>query len=604
MTSRSCTHELVEQQALRAPDAAAVRASGTVLSYGELDRRASALASWLRGRHHAGTEDRVGVCLDRGIDVPVAVLGIWKSGAAYVPIEPEEAPERRAYILRDAGVRTVVTTASRAAGLPPNLPTVLLDKGRLLAAGPVGSVTGASAAAPGNLAYIIYTSGSTGTPKGVMVEHAGVVNLALAHRSPLGLTPVDRFLGAAGPWFDGSVFDLVLPLSAGACVVTVPRATLLDPSRLLALLRDEEVTLASLHPSLLSVLPAADLPALRAIVVAAEPCPPTVAETWSNGRVLFNSYGPTEATVAATLARYRTGRGSLPIGHAIEGAEVYVLGDDGRTPAGPGQVGEIFIGGAGVARGYHGDPRRTAECFVPDPDAPDPGRRRYRTGDLARTAPDGALLFVGRADWQVKIRTHRVDPSEVEAVLLQHPGIRECVVTAPDAPAADRYLAAYYTGDREIPSGDVRAHAQRSLPSYMVPSFFVFLDELPRTANLKVDRQALPDPVLASGPEPSPSDDAPCPVAAAVRNAFAEVLGRPAVDMTSDFFALGGNSLQAVQIVSLLCGRLGIQMSSSNFFRNPSALGVSEHIHKLPDRADPDCCRRQMSEASSPPGTA
>ncbi|WP_182875692.1 non-ribosomal peptide synthetase [Microbispora sp. H10670] len=571
-------HVLVERQAALRPHAEAIRAPDGILTFRQLDGLAAELAVHLRARLGVGPEDRVGVCLDRGIEVPFTILGIWKAGAAYVPVDPGDSPERRGRILADADVSAVVTTAAHSAGLPAGLPRVTIEGTRIPAVDVVPGERLDTGLLPRDLAYVIYTSGSTGTPKGVMVEHASVVNLALSHTVPLGLTPSDRVLGSGGPWFDGSVFELFVPLAAGACVVIPPTAALLDPPGLIALIRRQKVTFVSMPPSVLGALPVTPLPTVRAILVAAEPTSAELAETWAQGRELYNSYGPTEAAVAATLARYEAGEGAPPIGRAVEGVRVDLLDDELRD-VGEGVTGEIVIAGAGIARGYAGDARRTAERFLPDPRSARPGGRMYRTGDLGRRRADGVLEFTGRADHQVKIRGHRVEPGEVEAVLRRLPGIGECVVTVADRGPHDRCLVAYYTGMDELPVEALRDHLGKSLPEYMIPSFFVRLDRLPLTANNKVDRRALPAPPIREEP-PAVRLGA---VERVVQAAFAEILGAPVHELTADIFTLGGHSLQAVRIVSLLCQRLEIDFSVSDFFTNPSPLGVSKRILEGPE---------------------
>ena len=436
---------LVDEAIRRRPDAPAVVLGGASISYAELDSRAARLARALV-RVGAGPERAVAVLVERSIDWPVAVLGVLRTGAAYLPVEPALPDARIGLLVEDAGAVAVVTTRGLAdrRGLGA-LPRVLVD-GAEAASGDGGEVEAALAASVGadrgraptrrlaeQTAYIIYTSGSTGRPKGVAVSHRSACNLAAAQRATFGVGPADRVLQYASCAFDASFFELSLALTAGAALHLVPAAAVLPGPALVDLLRAGEVTTVTFPPAVLAALPSDPLPAIHTVIAAGEACPPSVVAAWAPARRFFNAYGPTEATVWATAAQLGprdapVPDGRQPIGRPVEDTRAYVL-DRCHRLAPIGAVGELHLGGAGVARGYLGRPGLTAERFLPDPFGP-PGARLYRTGDLARWLDDGAIDVLGRADDQIKIRGLRVEPGEIEAALRAHEDIADAAVVA------------------------------------------------------------------------------------------------------------------------------------------------------------------------------
>ncbi|HSN88110.1 MAG TPA: amino acid adenylation domain-containing protein, partial [Thermoanaerobaculia bacterium] len=457
---RSSFHQVLEERIGAWEDRVAVASGEESLTYGELNRRANLLAHHLRSLG-VGPEVLVGLSLERSVDMAVAVLGIWKAGGAYVPLDPAYPMERLAGMMEETLLPVIVTRESVLDRLPTHFGFVVrLDEDwDWIASGPDHDPQGG--ADPGNLAYAIFTSGSTGRPKGVLVEHAGVLNMAFAQAAVASSAPGDPFLLVAPLAFDAAVFDLVMALFAGGTLWIARQDELLGPE-LARLLAERKIASLTITPSALSTLPVSgeDLPALRRLWVAGEACTPELVARWAPGRRFFNAYGPTETTVWATVEEVAE-NGTPPIGRPVANKTAYAL-DARMRPVPAGVVGELFVGGEGTARGYLGRPDLTAERFVPDPFADEPGARLYRTGDLVRHALDGRLEFVGRNDQQVKIRGFRIELGEIEAALAEHPTVREAVVVVREE-RGDRRLAAFVTGDE---AGDLKAHLAERLPAY------------------------------------------------------------------------------------------------------------------------------------------
>jgi len=556
-------HLLFERWARRTPDAAAVVFASTALTYGELDRRANRLARHLRGLG-IGPECVAAIMLERGPDQVAAVLAIWKAGGAYLPIDPVYPAQRRAAMLADSGAAVLLTRAGLGDKTDINETHVVeLDEAwkaaEALDSGPLGIDVD-----PLDLAYVIYTSGSTGKPKGTMVPHAGLANLGAAYREPFGVEPGTRMLQFPSFSFDAAVADLASTFANGGTLVMAPHEALAPGRPLLETLRRQRVNTTMLPPSLWALLPDDDLPDLRVAVTAGEACTPEVAARWSRGRRLVNAYGPTEATVCATLGIIGGSPRRVPLGRPLRGVRVHVL-DRGLREAGIGVPGEICVGGIGVGRGYLGRPGLTAERFVPDPVADAPGARMYRTGDLGRWLPDGTLDYLGRLDHQVKLRGFRVEPGEVEAALAELPGIREALALVRTSPAGDPRLVAYV-----IPAGGaapepaaVRAALRRTLPEHMVPAEVVAVGAWPLTPHGKVDRAALPEPAWGGGHRHEPPRTQSEALLAAI---WTEVLGAPRVGRRDGFFALGGHSLLAARVVSRIRSLIGVDLPLRELF--------------------------------------
>lgn len=597
--SDACVHELFEAQVERTPDAVAVVCGDRQLTYRELNARANQLAHCLRKRG-VGREVLVGVFLERSPEMVVGVLGVLKAGGAYVPLDPRYPPARVAYMLKDSRARLLLTQEQRLQDLPRHDAEVLCLDQRHTLCEREDDANPESVNRPDDLAYVIYTSGSTGRPKGVLTPHRGVVNylafLAQAYR----LSESDRVLQLAFLSFDASVRDVIGPLTAGARLVLVGDEDARDPAALLATIREHRVTcLLSVVPTLLHSLTEAArdeggaCDSIRLILSSAEslhvPTCRKARDAFAPRARLVNQYGPTECTMTTTyyaIADLDRQEGAVPIGRPIPNAQVYIL-DRHLNPAPVGVPGELHIGGVGLARGYLNRPELTADRFIPHPFRAEPEARLYKTGDRARYLPDGNIEFLGRFDHQVKVRGYRVELGEIEAVLREHPAVREAVVVVREETPGDKRLAAYVVPEPALPPQTAELHRflRSRLPDYMVPSAFVVLDALPLTPNGKVDRGALPAP---SGlrPELQEAFVAPCTgTERAVARIWSEVLGLEQVGVHDSFFELGGNSLLATQVVSRIRGALQVTLSLRSFFAAPTVAGMAQAVEEA-DRGE------------------
>ncbi|HEV2860062.1 MAG TPA: amino acid adenylation domain-containing protein [Pyrinomonadaceae bacterium] len=574
----SCVHELFEAQAERTPDSVALNFGGRELTYRELNERANQLAHHLRALG-VGPEARVAVCVERSTEMVVAALGVLKAGGAYLPLDPSYPKERLAFMLEDSGARVLLTQSQLLAGLPPHGARALcLDSDWEAVAGAATS-NPAGATTPRNLAYVIYTSGSTGRPKGVMVEHRGVNNLAAAQIRAFDVRPESRVLQFASFSFDASVSEFFTALLCGATLCLETQSALLPGPELLELLRDRGITTVTFPPSALAAMPAAPLPTLRTVVTAGEACPADLVSRWGEGRRFINAYGPTEATVCATIGEC-DGDGSKPtIGRPMENVRVYLL-DESMSPVPVGVPGELYVGGAGLARGYLNRPALTAERFIPDPFSAEPGARLYRTGDLARHLPDGRIDFLGRGDNQVKIRGFRIELGEVEAVLGRHPEVRDAAVLAREDAPGEKRLVAYVVarnGQEPTPAA-LRDFLRAALPEYMVPPAFVVLDAMPLTPNGKVDRKALPAPDRAKSGARAAFVEPRTEIERAVTAAWQQVLKVEQVGLSDNFFDLGGHSLLMIQVQSRLREALGRSIAITDLFKYPTVSALASHL--------------------------
>ncbi|KOX18393.1 hypothetical protein ADK67_36955 [Saccharothrix sp. NRRL B-16348] len=509
---------MIAAQALRTPDAPAVISAEGVVGYRELDDRANRLAHLLLAKG-ARRERVVAVAMPRSVDNVVARLAVLKTGAAYLPIDPDYPADRIAFMVSDAEPLLVLDGPPDLADQPATAPDVTIR--------------------PEDPAYVIYTSGSTGRPKGVVVPHRGLPAFSAAEIDHFDVRPGDRVLQFSSPSFDASVLELCMALPAGAALVVPPPGPLLG-DQLAEVLAGFGVTHALIPPVALATVPDVELPAFRTLVVGGDACPPDLVAKWAPGRRMINAYGPTESTVVTSWSEPLEPGGTPPIGRPIPGTSVRVLDDELR----PAAEGELYVTGVGLARGYLGRPGLTAQRFVADPFG-EPGGRMYRTGDVVRTRADGQLDFVGRADHQVKIRGFRVEPGEIEALLRQQPGVEHAVVVARGEP---KRLVAYVIGE----TAGLRERLVARLPDYLVPSAFVALAAFPLTPNGKLDRDALPEPVV--GDVPADHVEPRTAAERRVAEVWSGVLGVPRVGAHDDFFALGGDSILAVRALSRLGG--------------------------------------------------
>ncbi|HEX4495131.1 MAG TPA: amino acid adenylation domain-containing protein [Thermoanaerobaculia bacterium] len=600
-------HRLIEEQVERSPDAVAVTGEGGCLSFRELDRWAARLALSLRGLG-VGPEVRVGLCAERSPELMVGLLAILKAGGAYVPLDPDYPRERLAFMIEDARAPVLLVQPELIARLPETagarvVPLVVNDLKADTAGEAEGSLPGLPPADPDSLAYVIYTSGSTGRPKGVMNTHRGIVNRLLWMQETYGLGPGDAVLQKTPMSFDVSVWELFWPLLAGARLVLARPGGHRDPHYLAELIAAEGITTAHFVPSLLGAFlddPAAGrCSSLRRVVASGEALSlELVRRFFASGLTaeLHNLYGPTEAAVDVTFWRCEPPRDEapVPVGRPVANTRLGVL-DREMRPVPAGVVGELFLGGVQVARGYLRRPDLTAERFVPDPGSHVAGERLYRTGDLARYRADGAVEYLGRVDHQVKIRGFRIELGEIEAALAQHSGVREAAVLVRDDAARGRGLVAYVAVRPEAAPAarELRQELRRMLPDYMVPGSFVILGALPLQPNGKVDRRALmalgtaaPDRLDAATTAPRTPDEE------LIAMVWAELLDLPTVGVHDDFFALGGHSLLATRVISRMRQRLGVELPLRAIFETPTVAALAARL---------STARRHGGERQAPP---
>jgi amino acid adenylation domain-containing protein len=554
---------LFESAVRRDADAEALVWREQVVSYRALNADVNRLAHRLRALG-VGRGDRVAVCMGRGPGMVTALLAVVKAGGAYVPIDLAHPPQRRAFVLQDSGAVLCLTERAERESVPlGDWATVAIDEDFPPAQGS-GDDDPPALARPDDLAYVIYTSGSTGTPKGVCVEHRSAVDLVLHHARAYGVGPNSRMLAMTSIGFDVSVAEIFTALTVGAPLVVADAEDRTSPDRLQRLLRTERVTVAQFPPSLLALLDADGLPDLKLVSVAGEAAPAGEVRRWVRaGHRVVNAYGPTEATVYATLMECDARpEETVPIGRPMPNHRVYVL-DERLELVAPGEPGELFIAGRGVARGYLGRPELTAERFLADPFSKRTGERMYRTGDRVHWNDDGTLEFLGRVDDQLNIRGYRIEPGEVEALLLSHPDVgAAAVVGRPDSHGA-ACLAAYVVPRRgaTAPSRtELEVWCAQSLPPYMVPSMIVPIDALPLTPNGKTDRAALVEapaaPRAVAQPPSTPSE-------AAIAAIWQELLALDGIGVGDDFLASGGHSLLAMRLLSRLRRHFEVELDAA-----------------------------------------
>ncbi|MEH1861785.1 MAG: amino acid adenylation domain-containing protein [Nostoc sp.] len=578
-----CIHQLFEEQVERTPEAVAVEFEGEQLTYRELNTKANQLAHYLQSLG-VKSEVLVGICIERSLEMIVGLLGILKAGGAYVPLDPAYPGERLAFMLQDASVPVLLTETQQLGKLPQHLARVVCLDSDCSEIACLSEENPTSEVAPNNLAYVIYTSGSTGKPKGVLLVHRGLCNLATAQIQLFNVQPDSRILQFASLSFDASVSEIFMALVAGATLVLAKRDSLMPGQALVELMRKKNITTVTLPSSVLAVMPSDKLPALRTIIVAGEVCPANLMAHWGSDRQFFNAYGPTEATVCATVALCNDATQKLPIGRPIANTQTYIL-DEKLQPVPINVSGELYIGGACLARGYLNRPELTAQKFIPNPFSHEPGSRLYKTGDLARYLPDGNIEFLGRIDHQVKIRGFRIELGEIEAVLRQHPAVQSTVVVLREDLPHQKQLVAYVVCHRDyeekvtqklIP--DIRRFLQERLPDYMVPSAFVLLDALPLTPNGKVARLTLPAPDTTR-PDLEENFVAPrTQIEKVLAEVWSEALGLEQIGIYDKFLELGGHSLLAIQIINRLREILNVELPVSSLFLSPTIAEQAKRI--------------------------
>ncbi len=582
----SCIHELFEARVAGNSEAIAVVFEDRQLTYNELNRRANQLAHYLVEEKQITPDTLVGVCVERSLEMVVAVLGILKAGGAYVPIDPDYPASRIAHILQDANLNCVLAQSHlvERAGLNADQALCLDDEHlqATLLAQPAENIDPRYRGLTSrHLAYVIYTSGSTGKPKGVMVEHRGVCNLAAAQKKGFAVDPDSHVLQFASISFDAAVSEIAVTLSTGAKLVLARDEIFKSPEKLTELVSRENVTHVTLPPVLLSSLDSRAWSSVRTLVVAGDACPVGQAKEWAKGRKFINAYGPTESSVCASLGGFDEERNCVHIGKPIDNIHLFVLNKNlALSPS--GCVGELYIGGAGLARGYLNRPELTDERFIAnpfyDPEDKTSSERLYKTGDLVRWLADGNLEFLGRIDHQVKVRGFRIELGEIENTLNAHGDVTDTIVLAKGAPAGDKRLVAYVLTNAVDPRDEsessvaaqhelieqLRHYLDQSLPYYMVPSAFVLLEQLPLTPNGKVDRNALPEPEAAmlQNRYVAPRTD----LEETLCEIWQDVLGVERVGITDNFFQLGGHSLLATRMVARINQALNISFPLQKLF--------------------------------------
>jgi amino acid adenylation domain-containing protein len=584
----TCIHQLFEAQVARIPDAVAVVCEDQELTYGALNSRANQLAHHLRTLG-VGPETLVGICAERSFEMVVGLLGILKAGGAYVPLDPTYPQERLAFMLADAQVSVLLTQHKLVTALPPQgAQRVCLDTDWECVAqqrqdDPVSGVR------PENLAYVMYTSGSTGRPKGVMISHRALNNHLHWMQAIFPLTEADRVVQKTPISFDASVWEIFAPLLGGGRLIVARPGEHRDSAYLVKLLATHQVTMLKLVPSLLQLLleeaSFETCRSLRHVFCGGEPLPAALQERFLAhfGAHLHNLYGPTEATIDVACWTCERGgdQGAVPIGRPIASTQLYIL-DAQLHPVPVGVPGELYIGGASLARGYLNQPTLMAERFVPNPFSSVPGARLYRTGDLARYLPDGTIVFLGRLDNQVKLRGYRIELGEIGTTLEHHSAIRQAVVVARGDTSSDRQLVAYYVSHHgSLPGIDaLRNFLHTKLPDYMVPAAFVGLEALPLLPNGKIDRQALPAPEQERSPLSKEFVAPHTPTEELLAGIWASVLGIEAVGRHDNFFALGGHSLLAMQVTSRLRKAFRVEVPLRALFEASTVAGLARCVER------------------------
>jgi amino acid adenylation domain-containing protein len=606
-----CLHDFFEQQAARSPEAVAVSAEGRSLTYAELQTWTNRLAHRLR-RRGVGPGTLVALCLERSPEMIAGILGVLKAGAAYVPLDPASPAERLRLLLDDVRAPVLLTQRRLVGRLQAARPAetaveiIALDDPE--PADETGEGPPESGVQSGDLAYVIFTSGSTGRPKGVMVEHRAICNTILWRQRDMAVRSDDRVMLNVSYCFDPSLCIIFPTLAAGACLVLAEPGEEADPVRLLQRAARERVTVLEVPVPLLR--PMLDGPFRESCQQVRWACtggevlppdlPPRIIETL--GIPFFNLYGPTETAVDTTWwsCRHDETRAAVPIGRPIANVRVYVL-DERMQPVPVGVAGELYIGGAGLSRGYLNDPVKTAESFLHDPFSGEPGSRLYRTGDRCRWLPDGVLEFLGRVDHQVKVRGYRIELGEIEVVLAGHPSVLEAAVTLHPGVGGPR-LIAHVVGREgsDAPTAEVlRRHLKEHLPDYMVPAVFVVLAALPRMPSGKVDRRALTPPAIER-PALAQGYVAPrTPLEELLARLWREVLGLAEVGVEDNFFELGGNSVQAAMLINRLHDRLGRHVSTVALFDSPTVAGLAQFL----DRGQGGTTKDEHGEAGPSPSS-
>ncbi|MBW4564790.1 MAG: amino acid adenylation domain-containing protein [Mojavia pulchra JT2-VF2] len=573
-----CIHQLFEAQVEKTPDAVAVVFENQQLTYRELNAKANQLAQYLQ-KLGVKKEVLVGICVERSLEMIIALLAILKTGGAYIPLDPTYPQERLAFMLEDSQISVLLTQQHLLKTLPPNYAQVIcLDSDwESIAAhqqNPLDSNIDAS-----NLSYTIYTSGSTGKPKGVQIRHRSVVNFLTAMQQKLQLTNTDNLLSVTTLSFDIAVLEIFLPLTTGAKLILVSREVATDGTQLLKQLNNSAVTIMQATPATWRMLLDAGWEgnSQLKILCGGEALPYNLAlQLRQRAASVWNLYGPTETTIWSTIHRVDEREAIVPIGRPIANTQIYIL-DKHLQPVPVGVPGELYIGGAGLARGYFNQPELTKEKFIPNPFIPK--TLLYKTGDLARYLSNGEIEYLGRIDYQVKLRGFRIELGEIEAVLEQHPAVRQCVVMVREDVPGNQRLVAYLVAENDA-TDELRQYLRQKLPEYMIPSAFVILDSLPLTPNGKVNRRALPAPENTNAELVSGFVAPRHPVEEVLAGIWTQVLGISQVSIYDNFFELGGHSLLATQVISRIRKTFGVDIPLQRLFEFPTIAKLAKNIQQ------------------------
>ena len=572
---------LFEKQVVRAPEAIALVSEQTSLTYGELNRRANQLADYL-GACGIKPEVLVGVYVEHSVVSVLSLLAILKAGAVYLPLDATYPPKRLSLMIEDACPALLLTEhVGQTVPSAWDVKTVCLEEHwSQIALQPEESPR--CSVEREHVAYVIYTSGSTGAPKGVQVTHRGIGNLALAQSATFGVGEQSHVLQFASLSFDASISEIMMALLTGASLFLAYQEHLLPGPELLRLLDEWAITVVTLPPSALAVLPVRPLPALQSLIVAGEVCRGDLVSRWARDRRMYNAYGPTEATVCASIGACAVEEAPPPIGTPIANTQLYVL-DSSLQVVPQGVPGELYIAGVGLARGYLNNAEATARAFVPNPFSDETGARLYKTGDRVRLRSDRLLEFLGRRDQQVKVRGYRIELSEIEVVLQQHPAVREAVALVREDMPGDQRIVVYLVGwEGEVPAaiGEIRDFLQESLPDYMLPSHVVTLAAFPLLPNGKIDRHALPSPEIHPYEANRAVSDARTPMEEALAAIWCDILGDESIGVYENFFDLGGHSLLATQLMARVQAISQVELPVRSLFEAPTIAGLAQRVEQ------------------------
>ncbi|MGK5092267.1 amino acid adenylation domain-containing protein, partial [Deltaproteobacteria bacterium TL4] len=567
-------HSLFSEQAAATPEGIALVFEGKTLTYRELDEKTNQLAHYLQ-QLGVVPETIVGLCVERSLDMIIGVLGIVKAGGAYLPLDSKNPKDRLAFMMEDTNTPVLLTQSHLRDQLPAHsAKTVLLDKDW-------EQINTCSVQAPNvpvtsqNLVYVIYTSGSTGRPKGVMLQHRNLCNLIKDPTSLFMVKPGARVAQFLSFSFDVATGEIWLTLAYGGTLYLGSSETMIPGNNLITFLKQNKISHLMMVPSALAVMPDADLPDLKTLLVIGEACPAELPQRWAQNLCFINAYGPTETTIWSTMAKVEKGHEKPPVGVPIANTQIYIL-DSKTRPTPIGVFGELYIGGEGVARGYLNRPELNAERFIQDPFSKDPEARIYRTGDLARWLADGNLDFLGRVDHQVKLRGFRIELGEIESVLRQHPLMRQAVAVVRPDRSGQGQLVVYLVTSFPVENATLQNFMSAKLPEYMVPSLFVFLDAMPTLSNGKINRKALPEPNFDGKQESyiAPST----PTEELLVKIWKEVLGSERLGVTDNFFEHGGHSLKGVQVVSRMNSVFGGNWNIRTLFDQPTIASLAKLV--------------------------